>query len=62
MCGKEQPPIKILTDSTKFSLHLKSDFAKLEFFAALSQKIPSFVCFVFKIENKQNLKLQNLFS
>ena len=40
----------------------KKIFAKLKFFPALFEKIPSFVCLVFKIENKLILKLQNLFS
>ena len=38
------------------------NFAKLKFSPALFEKVPSFVCFVFKIENKWILKLQNLFS
>ena len=37
-------------------------FAELKFSHALSEKIPSFVCLVFKIENKLILKGQNLFS
>ena len=37
-------------------------FAKLKFSTALLEKIPSFVCLVFKIENKSILKLQILFS
>ena len=37
-------------------------FARLKFSPALFEKIPSFVCLVFKIENKLILKLQNLFS
>ena len=37
-------------------------FAKLKFPPALFEKIPLFVCLVFKIENKVILKLQNLFS
>ena len=40
----------------------KKTFAKLKFFATLFEKIPSFVCLVFKNESKQILKLQNLFS
>ena len=40
----------------------KKTFAKLKFFPALFEKIQSFVCLVFKIENKLILKLQNLFS
>ena len=40
----------------------KKTFAKLKFFPALFKKIQSFVCLVFKIENKLILKLQNLFS
>ena len=37
-------------------------FAKLKFSSALFEKIPSFACLVFKIENKWILILQNLFS
>ena len=40
----------------------KEIFSKLNFSPALFEKIPSFVCLVFKIENKWILKLQNLFS
>ena len=40
----------------------KKIFAKLKFFPALFENIPSFVYLVFKIENKWILKLQNLFS
>ena len=41
---------------------LRNFFAKLKFSQALFEKIPSFVCLVFKIENEWILKLQNLFS
>ena len=44
------------------SLTLKNIFAKLKFSPALFEKILSFVCLVFKIENKYILKLQNLLS
>ena len=37
-------------------------FAKLKFLLVLFEKIPSFVCLVFKVENKWILRLQNLFS
>ena len=43
-------------------LLFKKIFAKWKFSPALLEKIPSFVCLVFKIENKWILKLQNLFS
>ena len=43
-------------------LTFKKMFAKLKFSPALFEKIPSFVCLVFKIENKWILKLQNMFS
>ena len=44
------------------TLTFKKIFAKLNFSPALFEKIPSFVCLVFIIENKWILKLQNLFS
>ena len=44
------------------TLTFKKSFAKLKFYPALLKKIPSFVCLVFKIENKWILKLQNLCS
>ena len=40
----------------------KKIFAKLKFSPAMFEKMPSFVCLVFKIKNKRILKLQNLFS
>ena len=40
----------------------KKIFAKLKFSPTLFEKVPSFVCLVFKIENEWILKLQNLFS
>ena len=40
----------------------KEIFSKLNFSPALFEKIPSFVCLAFKIENIWILKLQNLFS
>ena len=40
----------------------KKIFAKLKFSPALFDKIPSFLCLVFKIENEWILKLQNLLS
>ena len=44
------------------ALMFKKIFAKLKSSPALLEKIPSFVCLVFKIENKWILKLKNLFS
>ena len=44
------------------ALAFKKIFGKLKFPTALFEKLPSFVCLVFKIENKWVLKLQNLFS
>ena len=40
----------------------KNIFAKVKFSLALFEKIPLFVCLLFKIEKKLILKLQNLFS
>ena len=37
----------------------KKIFAKLKFSPALFEKVPSFVCLVFKIENKMNFKIAN---
>ena len=37
-------------------------FVKLKFSLVLFEKIPSFVCLGFKIENKWILKLQNSYS
>ena len=39
----------------------KKVFAKLKFSTALFEKLPSFACFVFKLENKWILKLQICF-
>ena len=39
----------------------KKTFAKLKFFLALFEKIPSFVCLEFKIENKWILRLKICF-
>ena len=44
------------------TITFKKIFAKLKFSPALFEEIPSFVCLVFKIENKWTLKLQNLLS
>ena len=41
---------------------LRKFFAKSKFPSALFEKIPSFVCLVFKMENKYILILPNLFS
>ena len=43
------------------TLKFKKIFVKLNFFPAYFEKIPSFVCLVFKIQNKWILRLQNLF-
>ena len=55
-----------VTEKTPYAtcraLTFKKVFAKLKFSPALFEKIPSFVCLVFKIENKVVLKLENLFS
>ena len=40
----------------------KKIFAKLKFSPVLFEKMASFVCLVFKIENNWILKSQNLFS
>ena len=50
------------TPDVKSKPNFKKIFAKLKFSPVLFQKIPSFVCLVFKIEDKWILKLQNLFS
>ena len=52
----------ILNWSWSRTLTFKKVFAKLKFSPALFEKLLSFVCLVFKIENKWILKLQNLFS
>ena len=44
------------------TLTLKKVFVKLKFSPALFEKILSFLCLVFKTENKWILKWQNLFS
>ena len=53
---------KKLIVSESRALTFKKIFVKLKFSLVLFEKIPSFVCLEFKIENKLILKLQNLFS
>ena len=61
-------PLKLCLDSQgkfaqykrlKSDSHVQENFCQIEIFPS---QIPSFVCLVFKIENKQFLKLQNSFS
>ena len=46
----------------KLDFHVYENFFQIKLSKKLYEKIPSFVCFLSKIENKWILKLQNLFS
>ena len=52
MGGMEEKRFKVKLDS-----HVPENFCQIKIFSTLLQKIPSFVCLVFKNENEWILKL-----